>query len=140
MRFKVSVEKQHTTTGVIEVEAADADAAIPKVEEMMVNQQNPLQTTSGEILWDEPEYDDGSFTTTGDVDEADEEAASDPLVEGTQIWNREQTEFGVSEGFGGTYRGEAGTSDRVTIRWPNGKLTKPCVTGLKCENGKWRIV
>jgi hypothetical protein len=63
-KFKVSVEKVCRQTGAIEVDAADAAQAIGAVQIMI--SKGKLQTT--EIEWDDPEYVDDSFTTTGDVD------------------------------------------------------------------------
>ncbi len=65
--FEVTVEKQQTVSGLITVEAKDADAALAAVNRMMNDQKNPLQTSDSRIEWDEPDYVEGSFQTTGDV-------------------------------------------------------------------------
>jgi len=64
MKYRVSIEKTCRFTGSIEVEAADAAQAIGAVQLMI--SKGKLQTT--EIEWDDGEYVDESFTTTGDVD------------------------------------------------------------------------
>jgi len=60
--FSVSVEKRLYTTGTVEVKAANALAAVNKVENRIIS--GKLQTTA--VKWDEPEYEDCSFSTTGD--------------------------------------------------------------------------
>jgi hypothetical protein len=63
-KFKVSVEKRMYCTGAVEVEAQDADAALEEVKSQI--NMGALQTDS--VEWDDPEYEDCSLTTTGDVD------------------------------------------------------------------------
>jgi len=63
-KFKVSVEKRMYCTGAVEVEAQDADAAQEDVQEHI--NRGTLQTTT--VEWNDPEYEDCSFATTGDVD------------------------------------------------------------------------
>ena len=63
-KFNVSVEKRMYATGSVSVTAKDADSAIRKVRTLI--DQGKLQTTS--VEWNEPEYEDSSFDTTGDVD------------------------------------------------------------------------
>jgi hypothetical protein len=63
-KFKVSVEKRLYYTGTVEVEAKGAVGAIAKVNRMIAN--GKLQSAS--IAWDDGEYEDFSFKTTGDVD------------------------------------------------------------------------
>jgi hypothetical protein len=63
-KFIVSVEKRLCYTGVVEVTAKGAVGAIAKVNRMIAN--GKLQTTA--IAWDEGQYEDFSFKTTGDVD------------------------------------------------------------------------
>ncbi len=65
-KFKVSVMKRLYCTGVIEVSAKDAQAAVDKVTEKIVT--GKLQTTDPNIEWGDLEYEDGSFETTDDVD------------------------------------------------------------------------
>jgi hypothetical protein len=64
--FKVTVEKKLSISGTIEVEAADSDEAL----EMVGNDIHcgALQSNSEKIEWDDPDYEDGSFGTTGNVD------------------------------------------------------------------------
>jgi hypothetical protein len=63
-KFKVSVEKRMYCTGAVEVEAQDADAALEEVKSQI--NMGALQTDS--VEWDDPEYEDCSLATTGDVD------------------------------------------------------------------------
>ena len=63
-KFNVSVEKRLYCTGVVEVTAKDSDAALKKVSDMI--DAGKLQTTA--VEWGDAEYEDSSFTTTGDVD------------------------------------------------------------------------
>jgi len=63
-KFKVSVEKRMYCSGVVEVEAKNEDAAIEKVESLISS--GKLQTTA--VDWNDPTYEDMSFTITGDVD------------------------------------------------------------------------
>ena len=65
-KFRVSVEKRLYCTGVVEITAKDADAAIKQVSDKI--NTGALQTTAITIKWNDPEYEDFSFTTTGDVD------------------------------------------------------------------------
>jgi hypothetical protein len=65
--FEVSVEKQQYCTGVIKVKAANAEAAQTIIQTQI--DLGKLQTTSVE-WFDDPEYIDGSFKTTGDIEEA----------------------------------------------------------------------
>lgn len=63
-KFGVSVEKTLYCTGVIEVEAENATEAEEKVNSGIIDGTY----TSDKIDWDDPEYDDFSFKTTGDVE------------------------------------------------------------------------
>jgi hypothetical protein len=68
MKFKVSVEKNYYVTGAITVEAEDSDAALKQVSDR-INEGN-LQTSDSDIEWnDDLDYIDGSFQTTGDIEE-----------------------------------------------------------------------
>ena len=67
MHFLVTVEKRYTASGKITVEAETAEGAVAKVD-AMINGRKPLQTIDPRIEWGEPEFDDGTFRTTGDVD------------------------------------------------------------------------
>ena len=71
MKYKVTVEKLLRQSGTIEVEALTPDNAEAKVQAMMLDDKAPLQTIDSRIAWDTPEYEDHTFQTTGDVDEAD---------------------------------------------------------------------
>ena len=62
--FKVSLEKRMYCTGSIDVTAETSEQAVEAAQIMI--DQGKLQTT--EIEWSDPEYEDCSFTTTGDVD------------------------------------------------------------------------
>lgn len=64
MKFKVSVEKTMYTTGAVEVEANTEEEAIKKIEGQI--DIGELQTTS--VEWDDLQYEDCSFKTTGDVE------------------------------------------------------------------------
>ena len=63
-KFKVSVEKTLYCTGTVEVSAKDSDTALKRISDKI--NSGKLQTT--DVEWNEPEYEDGSFQTTGDVD------------------------------------------------------------------------
>jgi len=65
MKYKVTVEKTQTCSGIIEVEAHGPVDAQDQVDRDI--QSGTLQTTA--VNWDDPEYDDGSFKTTGDTEE-----------------------------------------------------------------------
>ncbi len=64
--YAVSVAKRLYCTGVVHVDADSPEEA----ERLVINQieKGVLQTTA--IEWGDPEYEDGSFETTGDVDGA----------------------------------------------------------------------
>ena len=64
MKYEVSVEKRMYSTGKVTVECETPDQAIELVEDQINN--GLLQTTS--VNWSEPEYEDDTFVTTGDVD------------------------------------------------------------------------
>ena len=61
--FEVTVEKMQYLSGVVKVTAQNPDAAIKKIQDKIYS--GKLQTTM--IEWGDPDYEDGSFTTTGDV-------------------------------------------------------------------------
>ena len=63
-KFRVSVEKRLYATGSVEILANNSEEALEKVQERI--NTGKLQTT--QIKWSEPEYEDGSFDITGDVD------------------------------------------------------------------------
>ncbi len=62
--FKVSVERKLYVTGYVKVRAPDAAGALAFVNHQI--DRGVIQTTDAE--WDEPEYEDHSFITTGDVE------------------------------------------------------------------------
>ena len=64
MKFKVSVEKRMYATGAITVDCDNANQAVELVQNQIDN--GILQTTT--IEWGDGQYEDCSFTTTGDVD------------------------------------------------------------------------
>ena len=66
MKYKVTVEKTQTCSGIVEVEADGPVAAQEAVDQDI--QSGKIQTTA--VSWDDPEYDDGTFQTTGDIEEA----------------------------------------------------------------------
>jgi hypothetical protein len=63
MKYPVSVEKRMYATGTVMVDCDNADQAVELVQNQIDN--GVLQTTA--IEWDEPQYEDYSFATTGDV-------------------------------------------------------------------------
>jgi hypothetical protein len=69
-QFTVTVQKYQYVSGTIEVEADSDTEAIGVVHEMMDHPTNPLQAVDPRIMWDVPVYEEDSFDTTGDVDEA----------------------------------------------------------------------
>ncbi len=69
MKFNVTVEKRGYVSGTIEVEAEDAEQAQDAVDAMIASGE--LQTVDERIEWNgDYDYEDGSFTTTGDIDDA----------------------------------------------------------------------
>ncbi len=64
MKYTVSVEKRMYATGTVTVDCDSADQAVELVQNQI--DSGVLQTTA--IEWDEPQYEDCSFATTGDVD------------------------------------------------------------------------
>lgn len=62
--FNVTVEKTQYLSGIVKVPAQNPRKAISKVEKLINN--GKLQTT--DVEWGDPDYNDGSFKTTGDVD------------------------------------------------------------------------
>lgn len=67
MKYAVSVERRLYITGKVVVESENALLALEKVKSMI--DSGELQTTA--VEWDEPQYEDHSFETTGDVDFSD---------------------------------------------------------------------
>jgi len=64
MKFEVSVDKTLYCTGKVKVTAKNAEEAIDKINKKILS--GKLQTT--DVEWSDPEYEDNSFKTTGDVD------------------------------------------------------------------------
>ena len=64
MEFKVSVEKQMYATGEVTVDCDTERQAVELVENQIL--KGYLQTTA--VDWSDAQYEDCSFTTTGDVD------------------------------------------------------------------------
>jgi predicted transglutaminase-like cysteine proteinase len=62
--FQVSVERKLYVTGHVKVLARDEFAALRTINNKIA--KGTLQTT--DVEWGEPEYEDHSFDTTGDVD------------------------------------------------------------------------
>jgi hypothetical protein len=64
MKYAVSVEKRMYATGTVMVDCDNEDQAVELVQNQIDN--GVLQTTA--IEWNEPQYEDCSLSTTGDVD------------------------------------------------------------------------
>ena len=62
--YEVSVEKRMYCTGIYRIEANSPEEAQEEVDKMI--EKGYLQTTA--IDWDNPQYEDMSFCTTGDID------------------------------------------------------------------------
>jgi hypothetical protein len=62
--FKVTVEKMTYYSGIVKVTAQNPRKAQSKVDKLIYT--GKLQTTM--VEWGDPDYEDGSFKTTGDVD------------------------------------------------------------------------
>ena len=62
--YTVSVEKTLYCTGSVAIQASSAQAAENKVKKQI--NSGHLQTTA--VVWSDPDYQDGSFQTTGDVE------------------------------------------------------------------------
>jgi len=77
MKYAVVVEKCMYFTGVVEVEAETEGLAFGMVCDQI--NSGALQTSS--IEWDEGQYQDCSFSTTGDINPAEEsDESNDPLI------------------------------------------------------------
>lgn len=63
-KFKVSVEKRMYCTGVVEVVALDAEDA----EDIITVKIASGQLKPEHVQWSDPQYEDLSFGSTGDVD------------------------------------------------------------------------
>jgi len=68
-RYRVSISREMYQTGYIEVNTESPDDAQKEVDALMSG-KNPLQTNDPRIEWGEPQYEDFSMQTTGDVEEA----------------------------------------------------------------------
>jgi len=67
MKFKVNVEKKMYATGVVEVDCNTCEQAVK-----LVQNQIDKGLSIEDVEWDDAQYEDWSFTTTGDVDESSE--------------------------------------------------------------------
>jgi len=67
--FVVEVRQEFIQIGSIEIEATCPRAAIERVQRMMNDQKNPLQTCDPRIQWRPAVYVDFSFDTTNEVDD-----------------------------------------------------------------------
>lgn len=56
------------------------------------------------------------------------------------IYNRDGTEKGECRGTYHRCRMEGCNGLRITVRWPEGRITYPCSKGLEPFEGGWRIV
>ena len=66
--FNVTVEKNYYVSGTVGVEANSVEEAVANVKAEI--ESGTLQTNSDRITWnDDMDYIDGSFNTTGDVEE-----------------------------------------------------------------------
>ncbi len=64
MKHTISVQKYMYCTGTVTAEGESPDDAVMAVEDQIA--QGQLKTT--DVEWGEPQYEDCSFETTGDVD------------------------------------------------------------------------
>jgi hypothetical protein len=64
MKYIVSVEKVTRSTGSVTVECDTEEQAI----ELVQRQIDSGEIKTSDVEWDDPRYEDFSFTTTGDVD------------------------------------------------------------------------
>jgi hypothetical protein len=69
MKYKVSVEKRMYVTGFVEIESESPENAI----EIVNAKIDSGELQSNDVLWGEPEYEDGTFEATGDVDDVYQE-------------------------------------------------------------------
>ena len=67
MKYKVTVQKSMYASGVVEIEAASDGEA----EELVQRQIEDGTLNKGDVLWDDPVDEEGSFEVSGDVEEAD---------------------------------------------------------------------
>ena len=64
MAYKVSVEKRLYQTAIVEIDASSEEEAIRLVQQKIDNGR----LVDKDVAWGELMYEDGTFTTTGDVD------------------------------------------------------------------------
>lgn len=64
MKYSVSVEKTTRSTGSVTVDCDTAEQAL----ELVQRQIGSGELKPHNVEWDEPEFEDFSFNTTGDVD------------------------------------------------------------------------
>jgi hypothetical protein len=56
------------------------------------------------------------------------------------VFSRDGTLQGTTKGHGFRCRLDGCTGLRLTVRWPDGKTTKPCTKGMhEREDGHWQI-
>lgn len=58
---------------------------------------------------------------------------------GVHIWARDCRTVGVATGTVTRCSMAGCTGIRIWVRWPDGRLTKPCSKGLLTHGGGWRI-
>lgn len=62
------------------------------------------------------------------------------MDKGTQVYSHDATEVGAATGSTHHCRMEGCTGRRVTVKWPDGKVTHPCTKGLTTrEDGAFQI-
>lgn len=69
--FELPMVKHYRCKGTIEIEAENLEEAVDKLEKMMYDRQNPLQTVDPRISWEEPEYLDDTFDINWDDGDSD---------------------------------------------------------------------
>lgn len=70
-KFKVTVQKYMYASGVVTIDAPDAQAAEAAVQSSIQSRVLEMDT----INWDDPVYEAGTFETTGDVEPTDSKEA-----------------------------------------------------------------
>lgn len=55
------------------------------------------------------------------------------MNKGTKVYNTAGTEFGLTTGSTHHCRMEGCTGRRVTVKWPDGKVTHPCSKGMETQ-------
>lgn len=58
-----------------------------------------------------------------------------------KVWNREHTECGIPTQTVQNCRMESCRSERIGVRWPDGKITWPCMRGMDTSSPTdWQIL